>query len=284
MTTDKRLLVSLAHPDDESFGPGAMIAKYVAEGAAVALIVSTKGDRGTIAQKYLDQYGSIEAVREAELNCACKVLGFDHVYKFGYRDSGMQGAPENDDPQSLIQAEREEITERIVKIIREFRPQVLLTFDPYGGYGHPDHIFMHHVTTAAFHAAGDGSQYPDAGTAYAPQKLYYYNIERFLIRIGIWSARLRLQNPRKLGVNKDIDLLEVLNHIPPAHARIDISAYMDVWQRASACHASQGGGRVGLGVPRVLRRFLFNRQTLSRAFPTVSTKTEVETDIFSDIQ
>ncbi|PJF44696.1 MAG: GlcNAc-PI de-N-acetylase [Phototrophicales bacterium] len=280
--SEKRMLVALAHPDDESFGSGALLAKYTAEGTDVYYICATLGDRGTIAPEYLERYGSVAATRDAELNCAAEVLGLKHVYKFGYRDSGMMGSPDNDDPSCLWQADEDEVTERIVAVIREVKPQVVLTFDPFGAYGHPDHIYMHRVTTRAFHAAGDATQFPDAGPAYQPQKLYYTNISRAFIRVGIWNARLRFQNPRQLGVNKDIDLVQILDKVPPAHVRINVGPYMHIGEQASRCHASQGGGLRGFLPPR-LRRILFRYQTLTRAFPPPPTDKIIEHDLFEGI-
>lgn len=281
-SSQQRLLLSLAHPDDESFGSGALIGKLVAAGVDVFYICATKGDRGTIDDHYLEQYGSVAATRDAELDCASDKLGFKHVYKFGYSDSGMMGTPDNEHPDCLWQADPDAVTARIVQVIRAVQPQVVLTFDPYGAYGHPDHIRMHELTTRAFYAAGDPDQFPDMGAPYAPQKLYWTNISRSIIRIGIWMQRIMLRNPRKLGVNKDIDMVEILNHIPPAHARIDVADYFHVWDAASACHASQGGGS-GLMVPKWVRARVFRHQTLTRVEPPPQEGDPLETDVFAGV-
>lgn len=277
----KRLLLSLAHPDDESFGWGGVIARYVSQGVTVDYICATNGDRGTVDDRYLDQYGSVAAVREAELDCASQVLGFRQVYKLGYCDSGMMGSADNSNPDCLWQADEEQVVAQIVKIIRETQPHVILTFDPFGAYGHPDHIFMHRATTRAFHAAGDPQQYPDAGPAYQPQKLYYSNLQRVILRMGIWVARLKRQDPRRLGVNKDLDLVEILNHVPPAHAIIDVRKWYDIWDKANACHASQGGG--GTLIPKWLRRIL-GGQTFTRAYPEPVTGEPKERDLFAGVR
>lgn len=276
----KRLLVALAHPDDESFGFGAVIAKYVNEGVVVDYICATNGDQGTVNDRYLDQYGSVAAVRDAELDCAAQILGFRQVYKFGYSDSGMMGSAANQNPACLWQANEEAVVEQIVKIIRETQPHVILTFDAFGAYGHPDHIFMHGATTKAFHAAGDPTQYPMAGAAFQPQKLYYSNLPRAMLRISIWLNRLKRQNPRQLGVNKDIDLVEILNHVPPAHAMISIRDWYAVWDQANACHASQGGG--GTLIPKWLRRLL-GGQTFTRAYPEPQVGQPKERDFFAGV-
>lgn len=281
--SEKRMLVAFAHPDDESFGSGAMLCKYVAEGVDVYYICATKGDRGTISDNYLDQFGSVEATRAAELACASAVIGFKAVYQFGYGDSGMMGTPDNDNPDCLWQADEDEVTERIVSSIRAIKPQVIFTFDPFGAYGHPDHIFMHRVTTRAFHAAGDATQFPDAGAPYQPQKLYYTNISRAFIRVGIVSAWLSLKNPRKLGVNKDIDLVQILDKVPPAHVRINIARYQTQGDAAARCHASQGGGMRGF-LPPWIRRRVFRFQTLTRAEPKPHVDKIIERDLFEGVE
>lgn len=278
----KRMLVAFAHPDDESFGSGAMLSKYVAEGVDVYYICATKGDRGTIAAEFLDQYGSVEATRAAELACAAAVIGLKEIYQLGYGDSGMMGSPDNDDPACLWQADEDDVTERIVAIMRAIKPQVVFTFDPFGAYGHPDHIFMHRATTRAFHAAADAAQFPDAGPPYQPQKLYYTNISRSFIRIGIVTAWLSLKNPRKLGVNKDLDLVQILDKVPPAHVRINIGGYQAKGDAAARCHASQGGGLRGF-LPPWLRRRLFKYQTLTRAEPKPPHDKIIEHDLFEGV-
>lgn len=279
---DKRLLLSLAHPDDESFGSGALIARLVDEGVDVSYICATKGDRGSVSDDYLASYGSVAATRDAELDCASAALGFSEVIKLGYGDSGMMGSPANEDPDCLWQADETAVTAHIVQAIRRIKPQVVLTFDPFGAYGHPDHIYMHRATTRAFHAAGDAEQFPAAGPAYAPQKLYYTNIPRGLIRLGIWAQRLQFKNPRKYGVNNDLDMVEILNHAPPAHAWINIVAYMAQGDAAAACHASQGGGK-NLLVPDWVRRWLVRHQTLTRAAPAPQRGQRKETTLFWDV-
>ncbi|MER3515271.1 MAG: GlcNAc-PI de-N-acetylase, partial [Chloroflexota bacterium] len=155
----RSLLSVFAHPDDESFGVGGTLAYYAAQGHRVAL-GATRGDVGEIADPALATPQTLGDVRTAELNCAAQVLGVSKIILLGYRDSGMAGTPENQDPRAFMNAPAEEVVERLVGIIRRLRPQVVITFDPYGGYGHPDHIAIHRHTVAAFHAAGDPARYP----------------------------------------------------------------------------------------------------------------------------
>ena len=277
----KRMLISLAHPDDESFGGGGIIGKYVSEGADVSYICATKGNRGTVSQRFLDQYGSIEAVRDAELNCASEVLGFSEVIKFGYDDSGMMGTPDNENPDCLWQADESEVTGRVVEVIRRLKPQVILTFDPFCGYGHPDHIFIHRATTRAFHAAGDAAQYPEMGEAYQPQKLYFMSFPRRILQFYILMMRLRGVNPRHAGRNKDMNFIEVLERAQKPNVFINVSKWLSVWDEASRCHASQASATSQL--PDWLRRILVSRQGVFRQFPEMTSREKRERDLFAGI-
>src|SRR5689334_3486846 len=126
---ERRLLISLAHPDDESFGLGGIIAKYVAEGVDVYYICATNGDRGTVSPELLNGYASIAELRLAELDCASEKLGFKKVYKFGYKDSGMMSSEDNKDAECLWQAPQDQVTRQVVQVIREIQPQVVITFN-----------------------------------------------------------------------------------------------------------------------------------------------------------
>lgn len=278
--TPKRLLFALAHPDDEAFGSGGLITKYVKEGVEVYYALGTDGAKGTIAPEFLEKYGSVRATRLAEMDCAAKTLGFKDVFHLGYGDSGMMGSADNDDPACLWQADETEVTAKLVKIMREIRPEVVVTFDPYGGYGHPDHIFMHRVTTRAFHAANDPAQFE--GTPYQPQKLYYSVFPRSLVRLFILSMRLKGQDPRRAGTNQDLDMVAVLENGLPITTKVDIAAFFDDWDRASACHASQGGGR-GM-IPNWQRRLMMSKQGLTRVYPEWGKGERTERDLFAGVK
>ncbi len=245
-TTDARprLLSVLAHPDDESFGMGGTLAHYADSGAAVYLVCATGGEVGVVDDAYMQGYQSIAELREAELRCATGHLGLHDVLMLGYRDSGMPGTPDNDHPDSLVQAPQQELVARIVHAIRRYRPHVVLTFDPIGGYRHPDHIAVHQATVEAFHAAGNPDSYPDAEglPPYQPQKLYYHTFSRSFLRFIIRVMPLFGKNPRKFGRNEDIDLTAIAIEDFPVHAEIDYLLVEPRKTAASKCHASQGGG------------------------------------------
>jgi mycothiol S-conjugate amidase len=281
----RRLLISYAHPDDESFGLGGLIARYIAEGVEVYLICATNGDEGTVSPENLNGYKSVTDLRLAELDCAVQTLGLTGVFTFGYKDSGMVSTESNTNPDCLWYAwqhERETVVRRVVEVIRQVRPQVVITFNKYGGYGHPDHIAIQRATTEAFDLTGDPDYLTGELPPYQPQKLYYSNIPAFMIRLGAWIARLKGQDPRRMGRNKDINMMAILDHIEPSHARVDVSAYIDAWDQANACHASQGGGRGGF-VPRWLRRLLRVQQQFTRVYPSPAHNRIDEDDLFAGV-
>jgi N-acetyl-1-D-myo-inositol-2-amino-2-deoxy-alpha-D-glucopyranoside deacetylase len=284
---NQRLLISFAHPDDESFGMGGAIAYYVQRGVDVSLICATNGEAGTVDPQYLQGYNTIGELRLNELHCAAETLGIKEVITYGYRDSGMMGTPDNDHPDCLWQADEDVVTGRIVRDIRRIRPQVVVTFDPWGGYGHPDHIFMHRATTRAFHAAGDPAQYPehlnDGLEPYRPAKLYYNTFPRAILRTRVWLARLHGENPRRIGRNQDIDLVDILKRQLPADARIHVGPYQHVWDDASGCHASQMNPRQTSSLIDWLVRLFYRHQYFTRAWPVPDERDPQERDLFEGI-
>lgn len=161
---DRRLLLVHAHPDDESIGTGATMARYVAEGGHVTLVTCTLGEEGEIIPVELSHLASEEDDvlgdhRIGELAAACEALGVeDHRFLGGpgrWRDSGMMGAATNDRPDAFWRADLDEAAGELVAVIREVRPQVLVTYDENGHYGHPDHIQAHRVSRRAFELAAD---------------------------------------------------------------------------------------------------------------------------------
>ena len=174
---DLALLGVFAHPDDEQLMSG-VFAQSASDGIRTGLICATRGELGEIASPDLATPENLGQVRENELRAAVAVLGVKYLWFLDYRDSGMMGTAGNDDPSSFYKVDEAEAIGKIVKIIRDFKPAVMVTFDPTGGYGHPDHITVYRLATAAFHAAGDPSQYPDAGEAWQPARLFYSGFPR----------------------------------------------------------------------------------------------------------
>jgi LmbE family N-acetylglucosaminyl deacetylase len=279
------MLVVMAHPDDETFGLGGTLALYAKRGVKVHLICATRGEMGTVAPEFMEGYSSIADLRVDELLCAAEQLGLEQVSFLDYRDSGMAGTEDNEHPRALAQAPVDEVVATLVGYIRRLRPQVVITFDPEGGYGHPDHIAVNRATVKAYDAAADPQLFPEAGSAFQPQKLYF---STFSVRfVGPMLALLRLsgRDPRKWGRNNDIDLTEILETRFPVNARVNYRKVTDIKRKAMACHASQlDMGPSTRGVVGAL--FRLNRmsavETFMRADPPV-TDGQIERDLFQGV-
>ena len=193
-----------AHPDDESFGIGGTLTRYGSDpDVRVVLVCATRGEAGEISDPGLATPDSLGAVREQELRCASRAMGVDELHMLGYRDSGMAGTPENMDPGSLAIADFDEVVGKIVALIRREQPDVIVTFDETGGYGHPDHIAVHYHTKAAFAAAADPTRYAEqikmGLEPHQAQKLYYTAIPRRFFRTVVAKLdELDLEVPDRL--------------------------------------------------------------------------------------
>ncbi|MFE1175288.1 N-acetyl-1-D-myo-inositol-2-amino-2-deoxy-alpha-D-glucopyranoside deacetylase [Streptomyces sp. NPDC058773] len=194
----RRLLLVHAHPDDESINNGVTMAKYAAEGAQVTLVTCTLGEEGEVIPPELahlapDRDDALGPYRAQELSAAMAALGVtDHRFLGGpgrYRDSGMMGAPQNDRPDAFWQAPLDEAAAALVAVVREVRPQVLVTYDPNGGYGHPDHIQAHRVAMRGAELAARADFRPELGPAHAIGKIYWNCNPRSVVEEGF--ARLR---------------------------------------------------------------------------------------------
>ena len=238
------LMAVFAHPDDESFGIGGTLARYSADPEVrTVLVCATRGEAGTIAEPSLATPERLGEVREQELRCACEQLGIDDLFLLDYRDSGMAGTPENQDPRALVKADFDEAVGKIVAHIRRERPNVVVTFDEHGGYGHPDHIAIHYQAKAAFAAAADPCRYPQQIAAglepYQAQKLYYTAIPRRFFRD-------MLAKMEELGLEIPGRYLERINSpepwgLPDDACTTDVNV-KDYWERKHAavqCHATQ---------------------------------------------
>jgi N-acetyl-1-D-myo-inositol-2-amino-2-deoxy-alpha-D-glucopyranoside deacetylase len=246
ITAERRMLLVHAHPDDETIGTGATMAKYVADGAHVTLITCTLGEEGEILVPELvhlgaDKEDSLGEHRIGELAGAMTALGVtDHRFLGGpgrWRDSGMMGVPTNDASSCFWQADLDEAVGELVRVIREVRPQVVITYNDNGGYGHPDHIQAHRVTVAAYDAAGDPARYPDSGTPWQPSKLYYTAFPTSFLRMG-YEALKEMGDEAPFGVRSP----EELTFGDPDEAvttEIDARDHLDAKIAAMRAHATQ---------------------------------------------
>jgi N-acetyl-1-D-myo-inositol-2-amino-2-deoxy-alpha-D-glucopyranoside deacetylase len=210
MTTGGLLLVH-AHPDDECFTTGGIIARSVAEGRRVDLVVCTGGEEGEVHDPDLDPEEArprVGEIRAAELDCALERLrgsgpGELHLHRLGYRDSGMVESEANKHPESFWQADLDEATGRLVSVIREARPAAIVTYDANGLYGHPDHINAHRIAVGAMQAAADASRFAGTGAAFAVSKFYEIAISR-----DRWFAVMAEMKERGIKLPWDFDEAE----------------------------------------------------------------------------
>jgi N-acetyl-1-D-myo-inositol-2-amino-2-deoxy-alpha-D-glucopyranoside deacetylase len=276
----RRLLAVFAHPDDETFGAGGTLALYARRGAEVHLVCATRGEVGE-APPDLKGFPDVGSMREAELRCAAGILGLADIRFLGYRDSGMPGSPDNFHPKAFAAAPLAETARAVARIIREVRPQVVVTFDPIGGYRHPDHIAAHRATVEAFRLAADPECVLDGAKPYSSQKLYFHTFPHAFLRWGVRLLRLLGRDPSHFGKNRDIDLAALVNVDYPIHAKIDIGPVLETKQEASACHSSQGGGGMASSQLWITRLFGAS-ESFTRAYP-LPPPARLERDLFEGV-
>ena len=281
----KRILLFVgAHPDDETFGVGGTLAKYALAGVEVYYACATRGEVGSVDAALMEGYENIGDLRWTEMECASGILGLAGVFHLGYRDSGMEGTEDNNHSEALAAAPIEQVAERIVKIIREVKPQVIVTFDPIGGYRHPDHIAVHNATVMAFHAADNPAQFPEAGPVYRPQKLYFQVMSRKLLKLVVRALPFFGRDPKRFGRNKDVDLTALMEVEFPVHAKVQLTKQArELQEKARACHVSQvGGGRPRVSVLGLVARLAGQRDSYMRAYPKPTNK-RMEHDLFEAV-
>ena len=274
------LLAIYAHPDDETFGVGGTMAHYADRGIPVAMICATRGEVGEIAPGTGATPETLGQYREQELRDAMAILGVSDVRFLDFRDSGMQGTPENDDPRSLHKADPAKVIEPLVRAIRELRPDVIATWDASGGYGHPDHIAIHHHASAAYHAAADASQYTQAGAPWRTRALYYTAIPiRAFADLMQELQRRGLRSEEIVGGDENFGELP---RVEP-NCMIDVSDQYDRKQRAFAAHATQNNpDDLFATMPDDLARGFFGREYFYRADPPLPTGAHLD-DLMSDL-
>ncbi|HEX5596077.1 MAG TPA: N-acetyl-1-D-myo-inositol-2-amino-2-deoxy-alpha-D-glucopyranoside deacetylase, partial [Micromonosporaceae bacterium] len=235
---DRRLLLVHAHPDDETIGTGATMAHYAATGAQVTLVTCTLGEEGEIHVPELAGLAAAEAdqlggYRIGELAAACAALGVtDHRFLAGagrYRDSGMMGTAANDHSRAFWRADVDEAAGYLVEILREVRPQVLITYDPNGFYGHPDHIQAHRVAMRAAELAN--------AEGFGPAKIYWTAVPKSVLAAGLTAFAESADNPFA-GVNH-VDDLPFGTPDEQLTARIDGADQHAAKQTALRAHATQ---------------------------------------------
>jgi LmbE family N-acetylglucosaminyl deacetylase len=222
------LMAVHAHPDDEAIGTGGILAHYADEGVRTVLVTCTNGELG-------DGPGGIKPedpthdesvvvpLRRQELEASCEVLGVAHLELLGYHDSGMEGWPQNEAPDSFWQTPVEVAAHRLAELMRKYEPQVVVTYDENGFYGHPDHIQANRITHAALEECG------------IPSKLYYTAVARSLLRgFGEILAEAGIESPIDVEENPEFGTPDEL-----ITTTIDCSAVASRKYASLAAHASQ---------------------------------------------
>src|SRR6185437_2904466 len=243
--TDRSLLLVHAHPDDETIGTGATMAMYAAGGVNVTLVTCTMGEEGEVLVPALagiaaDKADQLGGWRIHELEEACKVLGVrDHRFLGGgrgFRDTRMMDTPANQNPRCFWQADLEVATAQLVEIIREVRPQVVVTYDDFGGYGHPDHIQAHRVAMRAAELAAD----PNFGTepAHEVSKIYWNTVPRSVVQAGLDSLRAAGDSTGFTAV-ESVDDLPFVADDDTVTAVVHAEEYAERKAAAMRAHATQ---------------------------------------------
>jgi len=239
--TGKRVLAIYGHPDDEGQATGTLAA-FVAAGNAVTVLCATRGEVGEISDPALSTPETLWYTRELELRAAMAQIGVGDVRFLDFRDSGMVGTPENEDTRSLHQAAAAVAVPAVLTVMRNVRPHFVFTWQPDGGYGHPDHIAIHTHTVAGFEACGDASAYPETGAAWTPERLYWgaRTMRQFATVRFEMERRGLLSEP----MNEDIRarMLAALEAPEPqASVVVDTREFVVARRRAAGMHRSQFG-------------------------------------------
>jgi mycothiol S-conjugate amidase len=240
-----RLMAVHAHPDDESSKGAATMCRYVAEGVDVVVVTCTGGERGSVLNPKLDRpeiLANITEVRRAEMDRAREILGVRQEW-LGFVDSGL---PEGDPLPPLPEGSFglvDPITgaEPLVRLMREFRPHVVITYDENGGYPHPDHIMCHNVSVVAFDASGDPDRYPGTGEPWQPLKLYYhmgFSKERMVtLHEAVLGAGL--ESPYGEWLEKWTESDEDRDRGPRVTTKVPCGDYFHLRDEALKAHATQ---------------------------------------------
>ena len=273
-----------AHPDDEASKGAGTVAKYSADGVRTVLVCCTDGGAGDILNPAMDtpeNQANLIEVRRAELDKSAEIIGYDRVAMLGYLDSGMPDMEANANPDNFANAPLDEAVERLVRLIREERPHVIVTYsDHQQGYLHPDHLKVNDVTVPAFHAAGDPDAFPDAGEPWAPSKLYY----------TAWSKeRIELTHEKCLEVNGESPFDErFLDRNSEDHlinAKIEVEDYWNQRCDALLAHATQVDPNepFWFPLPRPVAAAVYPWDDYELAISTVETE-DLEHDLFAGLR
>jgi len=279
------LLTVHAHPDDESSKGAGTVALYHAQGVHTVLVCCTGGEAGEILNPAMDRpevRERLAEVRQDELERAASIIGYDELVMLGYRDSGMPGTPENDDPRSFARAPLDEAVGRLVAVIRRTRPQVIVTYpDEQNQYPHPDHLRVHEISLPAFDLAGDPTAFPEAGPPWEPLKLYYTTWSRQrIVAMHEKFLELGMESPYDEKWFEERPVREEVK----ATTKIDVSGFTAARDHALRAHATQVDptSRFWFGLPEDVSQtvYPFEEYVLARSRVEV---VPPEDDVFGGI-
>jgi LmbE family N-acetylglucosaminyl deacetylase len=279
-----RLLACFAHPDDEAFPVGGALAAHAARGVAVRLVTATQGEEGEIRQPGAATPETLGSIRRLELACAVRALGLASHAVLDYRDSGMAGTPANSHPGALINVPAQEVVEQLVGEIRRFRPQVVLTFEPGGIYGHPDHIAISRHATEAFRRASDPASFPhqlvEGVETHTPARLFYSARPKgFRME---WALALR-----DAGIDFPLPSPERAQEGTPSqdiHMEMDLDDQLERKMACILCHRTQVPSDWPYHrVPRRVALTVLGREYYIRAFPQVRPGETLPADFFDGL-
>jgi N-acetyl-1-D-myo-inositol-2-amino-2-deoxy-alpha-D-glucopyranoside deacetylase len=255
MSRPLTLLTIHAHPDDETISTGGVMARYAAEGVRVVCLTSNLGEHGEIVLPELDtpeNHARLAEIRGEELRRALERLGPIESRLLGYEDSGMMDSADNADPNAFWNADLEEAIGRAVRVVREVRPDVVISYNDFGGYGHPDHIRAAQVAVAAYERAGDPSAHPeqlaDGLAPWAPAKLYE-TVLNFAGRPGILQRVTERgikawwlpdpDEPPERHAEREAFMARMAAASGPVTTRVDVAAFLERKRAALEEHATQ---------------------------------------------
>lgn len=288
MSRVSTLLLVHAHPDDECSGTGGLILKSAREGRRVVLVTCTNGEMGDT--KNMGVYLSPDSeltrrvlgrIRRWELARAARILRISRVHALGYRDSGMEGWKSNRHPEAFINADKEEVVRRLAGYIRRYRPEVVVTYNERGGYGHPDHVMANRTATEALEAAADPARFSDGGReAWRVPKFYHAAWSRSkMLRAWRWMKRLGQKTPLD---DPDFDQERFGTPDEDITTRVNVSRHLRRKWRALTAHESQINGNFFWWFTRMTGRWLYGEESFVRVHPPPAPG-ESETSVFDGL-
>ncbi|HZU12354.1 MAG TPA: PIG-L family deacetylase [Chloroflexota bacterium] len=290
MSADNLTLMAVhAHPDDEVFSTGGVYARAADEGMRTVLVVATGGEEGEILDPARDTpegHARLAEFRADEVRRSAEVLGIEEIHFLGYRDSGMPDTPANGNPANFLNADRDEAVRRVVRLLREIRPDVLVTYDERGGYGHPDHVTAHAVTTAAVAAAADPDRYPEVGPAtWSVPKVYNTATPRSVWTwVGEQMRERGIVPEAEESADEGYDYESYLTPDELITTRVDVTEYVARKLRALRQHETQVSADDWLNsMPDDLIEALLRTESFIRVRSDVPTPGD-EADLFAGLR